>query len=111
MFKVFNWSEVHLSKMTCYKIHTLTSSLLKFIQSLWFKDLVGKKACYFLDNFRLNLPLCSVGHGQISSRVELCLLLCLAVLSDDVTLVEKFPAWMQKIVLLPNFVKVKSVQK
>ena len=21
--KVFNWSEVHLSKMTCYKIHTL----------------------------------------------------------------------------------------
>ena len=23
--KVFNWSEVHLSKMTCYKIHTLVS--------------------------------------------------------------------------------------
>ena len=22
--KVFNWSEVHLSEMTCYKIHTLT---------------------------------------------------------------------------------------
>ena len=21
--KVFNWSEVHLSEMTCYKIHTL----------------------------------------------------------------------------------------
>ena len=21
--KVFNWSEIHLSKMTCYKIHTL----------------------------------------------------------------------------------------
>ena len=23
--KVFNWSEVHLSEMTCYKIHTLRS--------------------------------------------------------------------------------------
>ena len=23
VMKVFNWSEVHLSKMTCYKIHTL----------------------------------------------------------------------------------------
>ena len=23
--KVFNWSEVHLSEMTCYKIHTLVS--------------------------------------------------------------------------------------
>ena len=23
--KVFNWSEVHLSEMTCYKIHTLKS--------------------------------------------------------------------------------------
>ena len=23
--KVFNWSEVHLSEMTCYKIHTLAS--------------------------------------------------------------------------------------
>ena len=25
--KVFNWSEVHLSKMTCYKIHTLACGL------------------------------------------------------------------------------------
>ena len=73
-------------------------------------DLVGKKAYYFLENFRQNLPLWSVGHGQISSRVELCLLLCLAVLSDDVTLVETFPAWMQKIVWLPNFVKVNSTK-
>ena len=24
--KVFNWSEVHLSEMTCYKIHTLVVS-------------------------------------------------------------------------------------
>ena len=23
--KVFNWSEVHLSEMTCYKIHTLVT--------------------------------------------------------------------------------------
>ena len=65
-------------------------------------DLVGRKA-FFLDNFRQNLPLWSVGHGQISSRVELCLLLCLAVLSDDVTLVEKFPAWMQKNSLVAKF--------
>ena len=26
--KVFNWSEVHLSEMTCYKIHTLVSKWL-----------------------------------------------------------------------------------
>ena len=25
--KVFNWSEVHLSEMTCYKIHTLDTLL------------------------------------------------------------------------------------
>ena len=25
--KVFNWSEVHLSEMTCYKIHTLITLL------------------------------------------------------------------------------------
>ena len=28
--KVFNWSEVHLSEMTCYKIHTLIYSILCF---------------------------------------------------------------------------------
>ena len=28
--KVFNWSEVHLSEMTCYKIQTLTESLNKY---------------------------------------------------------------------------------
>jgi hypothetical protein len=25
--KLFNWSEFHLSEMTCYKIHTLVMSL------------------------------------------------------------------------------------
>ena len=25
--KVFNWSEVHLSEMTCYKIHTLKAQV------------------------------------------------------------------------------------
>ena len=25
LIKVFNWSEVHLAEMTCYKIHTLVS--------------------------------------------------------------------------------------
>ena len=29
--KVFNWSEVHLSEMTCYKIHTLVSHFLKIL--------------------------------------------------------------------------------
>ena len=28
--KVFNWSEVHLSKMTCYKIHTLVHKYFLF---------------------------------------------------------------------------------
>ena len=27
--KVFNWSEVHLSEMTCYKIHTLKEKCFK----------------------------------------------------------------------------------
>ena len=27
--KVFNWSKVHLSEMTCYKIHTLDSFVSK----------------------------------------------------------------------------------
>ena len=26
--KVFNWAEVHLSEMTCYKIHTLVNNQL-----------------------------------------------------------------------------------
>ena len=33
--KVFNWSEVHLSEMTCYKIHTL--GLSKFCMSHQFR--------------------------------------------------------------------------
>ena len=28
--KVFNWSEVHLSEMTCYKIHTLRAPVPMF---------------------------------------------------------------------------------
>ena len=28
--KVFNWSKVHLSEMTCYKIHTLAVAYLGF---------------------------------------------------------------------------------
>ena len=28
--KVFNWSEVHLSEMTCYKIHTLVNVYASF---------------------------------------------------------------------------------
>ena len=30
--KVFNWSEVHLSETTCYKIHTLVANLEKSIR-------------------------------------------------------------------------------
>ena len=31
--KVFNWSEVHLSEMTCYKIHTLVINTKWLIQT------------------------------------------------------------------------------
>ena len=41
--KVFNWSEVHLSEMTCYKIHTLVWYLalikpihVRLTQMLWY---------------------------------------------------------------------------
>ena len=34
--KVFNWSEVHLSEMTCYKIHTLVK-ILSYIIFLFFR--------------------------------------------------------------------------
>ena len=34
--KVFNWSEVHLSEMTCYKIHTLVWGMYSCSQSIWY---------------------------------------------------------------------------
>ena len=52
--KVFNWSEVHLSEMTCYKIHTLdkcsktTSTreyMLKLVQSRVHSNYFMKTGC------------------------------------------------------------------
>ena len=43
----FNWSEFHLSKMTCYKIHTLTMSLnhwsWEFLRAECYIDLISLK--------------------------------------------------------------------
>ena len=30
--KVFNWSEVHLSKMTCYKFHTFMVMAIRVVE-------------------------------------------------------------------------------
>ena len=46
--KVFNWSEVHLSEVTSYKIHTLDESLMNwkmaFEKSIFLTNLEGCKA-------------------------------------------------------------------
>ena len=44
--KVFNWSEVHLSEMTCYKIHTL--KVKKFHKS--FHKLITSKEVLINNN-------------------------------------------------------------
>ena len=31
VIKVFNWSEVHFSEMTCYKIHTLSTERIEAV--------------------------------------------------------------------------------
>ena len=44
--KVFNWSEVHLSEVTSYKIHTLTSCLDPKKQDFWPKiDILKGNHC------------------------------------------------------------------
>ena len=41
--KVFNWSEVHLSEMTCYKIHTLSKEHCLFIMLELVKNLIYQR--------------------------------------------------------------------
>ena len=44
--KVFNWSEVHLSEMTCYKIHTLAGKYFQFHKDFSGQPLQPFQSCY-----------------------------------------------------------------
>ena len=74
--KMFNWSEVHLSEMTCYKIHTLENFGNKI--PIFFRISLNKPClstfhfsrpyhCYILQwiCFLLDIQNCPRGHASI----------------------------------------------
>ena len=92
--KVFNWSEVHLSEVTSYKIHTLIATRLsnspafllprglgeseEFIKNVWNENLevyhlhLGKKMKKHLKNQSIEN---GVGIKQLGYFVKFCSLL------------------------------------
>ena len=45
---MFNWSEVHLSEMTCYKIHTLRNMAINAATIIGVLFMPKKILCYIL---------------------------------------------------------------